>query len=99
MPLLSLLPDVSQGRIPADMTSAIAAADRLKEERDALFDEHARIMGAVGELLSVSERENEQDLVDFAGRVAAHAMSEIEVLEPAAILVGDTVRQRLQPAK
>jgi hypothetical protein len=98
-PLLSLLPDVSEGRITDDMIFAIAAADRLKGERKALFDQHAEIQAAVGELISAGEGANERDLVDFASRVAAHAMSEIEILEPAAVLVGDTVRQQLAPSK
>jgi hypothetical protein len=98
-PLLSLLPDVSEGRITADMSFAIAAADRLKEEREALFDQHAEIQSAVGDLISAGEDANERDLVDFASRVAAHAMSEVEILEPAAVLVGDAVRQQLAPSK
>ena len=98
-PLLSLLPDVSEGRITADMTFAIAAADRLKEEREALFDQHAEIQSAVGDLIAAGEGANEQDLVDFASRVAAHAMSEIEVLEPAAVLVGDAMRQQMAASK
>jgi hemerythrin HHE cation binding domain-containing protein len=94
-PLLSLLPDVSEGRVTADMTFAIAAADRLKAERDELFDQHAQIQAAIGDLISAGRGANEQEIVDFATRVAAHATSEIEVTEPAAILVGDTVRQQL----
>ena len=38
-------------------------------------------------------------VVEFASRVAAHAMSEIEVLEPAAVLVGDAVRQQMAASK
>jgi hypothetical protein len=98
-PLLVLLPDVSEGRITADMTFAIAAVDHLKREREALFDQHAEIQAAVGELISTGQGAHEQDLVDFASRVAAHAMSEIEILEPSAILVGDAVRQQLAPSK
>jgi hypothetical protein len=46
----------------------------------------------VGELISAGQGAHERDLVEFASRVAAHAMSEIEILEPAALLVGDAVR-------
>lgn len=94
-PLLALLPDVSEGRFSGDMTSAIAAADRLRAERDALFDEHAEIQAAVGELIFAGQDTSEQRVVDLAGRIAAHAMSEIEIVEPAAVLVGDTVRRQL----
>ena len=38
---------------------------------------------------------SEQGIVDLAGRIAAHAMSEIEIVEPAAVLVGDAVRRQL----
>jgi len=94
-PLLALLPDISEGRFSGDMTSAIAAADRLRAERDALFDEHAEIQAAVGELILAGQDTSEQGIVDLAGRIAAHAMSEIEIVEPAAVLVGDTVRRQL----
>jgi hypothetical protein len=99
LPLLSLLPDVSEGNITADMTSAIAVADRLKAERGALFDTHAEIAAAVGELILVSEGANERELVDFAARIAVHAMGEVEVLEPAAVLVGEVLRQQLTPSQ
>ena len=98
-PLLSLLPAVSDGRITADMSFAIALADRLETERGALFDSHAEISAAIGELVVAGEGANEQDLVDLAGRIETHALSEIEVLEPAALLVGHTVRQQLAPNK
>lgn len=53
----------------------------------------------MGDLISAGQDANERDLVDFASRVAAHAMSEVEILEPAAVLVGDAVRQQLAPTK
>jgi hypothetical protein len=99
LPLLSLLPAVSEGQMTAEMTSAIALADRLMAERDALFDAHAEIAAAVGELISAGEGASERELVDFAGRVATHAMSEVEVLEPAAVLVGDVLRRELTPSQ
>jgi hypothetical protein len=80
------------------MTYAIAVADRLQAERDALFDAHAEIAAAVGELIAAGEGANERDPVDLAGRLAVHAMGEIEVLEPAAGLVGEVLRQQLAPS-
>jgi hypothetical protein len=98
-PLLSLLPAVSEGRITADMNFAIALADCLEAERGTLLDSHAEISAALGELVAAGEGANEQNLVDLAGRIETHALTEIEVLEPAAVLVGHTVRQQLAPDK
>lgn len=95
LPLLSLLPELCEGRIAGDMAFAIEMADALKAERQAMFDENAEIMAAVGELIQAGGPANETDLVVFGGLVADHVMSEIELSEPAAILVGDAVRLRL----
>lgn len=95
-PPLSLLPAVAEGRITPDMAWAIAMADRVKAEQAKLFDEHALIMDAVGDLMAAGEPGNERDLLAIAHRVAGHATTEAEVLEPTAILVGESLRQRLQ---
>jgi hypothetical protein len=95
-PPLSLLPAIAEGQVTPEMTWAISMADQVKAEQAALFDEHALIMDAVGDLVAAGEGDNEHDLVAFAQRVAGHAMIEAEVLEPAAILVGETLRQRLE---
>jgi len=99
IPLLSLLPEVCDGSFRGDVTSAIAMADHLKAERQTMFDSNAQIMTAMGELIHAGGAAHEQDLVDFGGRVATHVMGEIEVSEPAAILVGDALRQRLDAEK
>ena len=95
LPLLALLPDLCEGRIAADMGSAIETADALKAERQAMFDDNAEIMSAVGELIQAGGAAREAELVMLGGRVADHVMSEIEISEPAAILVGEALRARL----
>jgi hypothetical protein len=94
-PPLVLLPAIAEGRITPDMNWAIPLADRVAAERATLFEEHSEIMGAVGELLSAASINGEDALLAFGHRVAAHALNEIEILEPAAILVGETLRSRL----
>ncbi|MBX6323833.1 MAG: hypothetical protein IRY94_18615, partial [Rhodospirillaceae bacterium] len=54
-----------------------------------------RIMEAVGMLIATGEKANDPPLVDLGERIAMHAMSEIEVVEPSAQLVGETVRRAL----
>jgi hypothetical protein len=78
------------------MTWAIESADRLKNARDELFAEHAQIMHAVGALALLSDKTNDGATMEFVSRLASHVMSEIEVLEPAAVLVGETVRRHLK---
>jgi hypothetical protein len=56
-------------------------------------------MSAMGELIQAGGTANETDLVLLGGIVADHVMSEIELSEPAAILVGDALRLRLAPGK
>jgi hypothetical protein len=49
----------------------------------------------MNELIDVGKKKKDQELVRLATRVAAQSLNDVEVNQPAAILVGDYLRLRL----
>jgi hypothetical protein len=96
-PPLSLLPAVAAGRITPDMVWAIAMADKVKANIGTLHDEHTQIVTALLDLVAAGERENDVNVVGLAHEVTADQIEEVEVLQPATILVGELLRSKLPP--
>jgi hypothetical protein len=94
-PPLGLLPALSDGQISSGMRDAVTMADKVKAERDVLFKEHTRITEALNSLIAAAEQDKQPALVAFARSAALHSLDEVEVLQPAAILVGEYVKARL----
>lgn len=94
-PPLGLLPALSEGRITPDMKDAVAMAEKVRAEQDALFKEHTKITEALNNLVDAAEQERQSELVAFARGAALHSLNEVEVLQPAAILIGEYVKARL----
>ena len=99
LPPLSLLSRIAKGEITKDMEPAIAMADRTKSALSEFEDDHIKITSLMNELIEVGKRKKDDELVRLATRVAAQSLNDIEVNQPAAILVGDYLRQRLLPAR
>jgi hypothetical protein len=57
--------------------------------------EQARIVEALGRLGDAAEREGNRQVAQFAEKLKLHAQTEEEVLYPAAIVVGDYLRLKL----
>jgi hypothetical protein len=96
-PNLMLLPAVVAGRITEDMRWAIANADRIRSEHDTLRRLHAAITDAAAELEAAAQAAGAKDTVGFARDVVADDLGDQEVVEPASVLVGDTIRKTLPP--
>jgi hypothetical protein len=94
-PPLSLLPRLARGPVTPDMAAVLPLVARLKEELPLMIEEHRAIMGAVRELAVAAETENDEQYIRFAAELMMHAQLEEEVLYPAAILVGEYVKERL----
>jgi len=94
-PPLSLLPRLARGPVTPDMAAVLPLVARLKEELPLMIEEHRAIMGAVRELAVAAETENDEPYIRFAAELMMHAQLEEEVLYPAAILVGEYVKERL----
>lgn len=96
LPPLSLLPAVAEGQVTADMAAVTAMTDNLKAELPTMLAEHRRIAAAAEALSVAAQRSGEPAALRFAEKLLAHARAEELVLYPAALLVGDTLRRRLQ---
>ena len=68
--------------------------ERTKASKDSLQEDHIQITSIMNDLIQAATRANEADLVVFASNVAAHNLGEIEVLQPATLLIGDYLRSK-----
>ena len=94
LPPLALLAPLSRGEVPEGAASAQAMSDTLKAELPTMLEEHKRIRAAVAELGKVARAAGNEKYERLAEQLAQHALTEEEVLYPAAILVGDLLRAR-----
>lgn len=95
LPTLALLPQITRGAISKEMEQvAIAMANRTKAALPQLLNEHIRITSLMNELIEAGKTDHEEELTRLATRVAIQSLSEVEVAEPTAILVGDYLRRR-----
>ena len=95
-PPLGLLARLARDDVTPDMADALPLIARLKAEMPLMLDEHRAIKGALRNLEELATAEGKLEIADFARRLTLHAQSEEEILYPAAILVGDVLKQRLQ---
>lgn len=94
LPPLGLLAPLARGEMPEGAASALAMSDTLRAELPTMLEEHKRIRAAVLELGRVAKAAGAEKHVRLADQLAQHALTEEEVLYPAAILVGDLIRAR-----
>lgn len=97
IPPLALLPRLAKGLLTPDMADILPLVARLKEEMPLMIQEHRAIVGAVQELATAAESENDEKYIRFAAELLVHAQMEEEVLYPAAVLVGEYVKAKLHP--
>lgn len=96
LPPLSLLPAVVEGKVTTDMAAATAMTDNLKAELPTMLAEHRQIVAAAQALRAAAQRSGETAALRFADKLLVHARTEELVLYPAALLVGDMLRQRMR---
>ncbi len=94
-PPLSLLTRLARDAVTPDMAEVLPLAARLKEELPLMIEEHKAILGALRELAIAAETEGNEEYTRFAAALIMHAQMEEEVLYPAAILVGEYVKLKL----
>ncbi len=95
LPPLGLLAALARGEVTSEMTQVLALTDRLEAELPAMLAEHRAIVDALAKLSDAAQRAGRSDIVEFAHDLTQHARTEEEVMYPAAVLVGQVVRQRL----
>jgi hypothetical protein len=95
LPPLGLLAPLAAGeRRSTGMNDVLAMTDALRKEMPRMLEEHQHIRAAVERLRTSAREERASEPVELADELAAHAISEEEVLYPAAILVGEVIRAR-----
>ena len=95
LPPLALLGElIREGPTPV-MREILPLTDALNRELPAMLKEHQVIGRALDELERVAREEDMGRYVDLAAKIRAHALNEEQILYPAAILVGEFVRSRL----
>ena len=99
LPPLGLLPTLAAGNAVADPPAVLAMTDTLKREMPQMLTDHKGIRAAVEQLRVVASAAKDAKVEKLAEELALHARTEEEVLYPAAMLVGDIVRTRTQPAR
>ena len=95
LPPLGLLGLLAKGEVRPEMAEVLAMTDRLRSELPNMLAEHARIVEALGRLAFAAEREHNRQVAGFAEKLKLHAQTEEEVLYPAAIVLGEYLRLKL----
>ena len=95
LPPLGLLAALARGEWSAEMAEVLALTEQLEAELPQMLEEHRGIVEALSKLREAAARAGHDDIVTFAEALVEHAQTEEAVMYPAAILVGQVVRQRL----
>lgn len=95
LPPLGLLSRLVQGRVTAEMSDVLSMTDRLKAELPRMLEEHQQIVAALGNLAEAAKSEKKDRYDRFTKKLVLHAKNEEEVLYPAAILVGEYLKAKL----
>ncbi|MDZ5457955.1 hemerythrin domain-containing protein [Azohydromonas lata] len=95
LPPLGLLAALARGEWNAEMVQVLPLTEQLEAELPQMLAEHQSIVAALNKLREVAARAGRGDIVAFAEALVEHARTEEEVMYPAAVLVGQVVRQRL----
>jgi hypothetical protein len=95
LPPLTLLPILADGKVTPDMAWAITMADRVKAERELIFQEHTRVTDVLNALVVAAIRAKDKDATEFAQAAAADSLNDLELLEPTVLLIGEYLRGKL----
>lgn len=95
LPPLTLLPVLADGKVTSDMAWAVAMADRVRAEREQIFQEHTEVTDTLNALVAAAAKARDNTAKEFAEAAAADALNDVELLEPTVLLIGDYLRARL----
>jgi hemerythrin superfamily protein len=76
----------------------IVMTDKLKAQYGQMLADHDTINAAIRKLMEAAEEEDKPEYVSFAHKLVLHARTEEEVFYPAAILIGEYLKLRLDEA-
>lgn len=95
LPPLGLLVRLARGECHSAMAEVLAHTDWLRNNLPILLSEHHVIRAALERMLAAARGVGRTDCAEFAERLMTHLRMEEEVMYPAAILVGEYLKQRL----
>jgi hemerythrin superfamily protein len=98
LPPLGLLRHLAEGKVTPEMAGVFRMTDRLKTVLPQLLKEHQTIMDALKAMAETAKQERKLDYARFAEKMMLHARTEEEVLYPASILIGEYLKQKLNPS-
>jgi hypothetical protein len=98
MPPLAILQKLVQGEITADMARFVERTDAFRTALPRMLDDHKAIVRTLRTLMQAATAEKQPGAAQFAQKMIMHAQMEEEILYPAAILVGEYLRLRLENA-
>lgn len=96
LPPIGLLASLARGKVNATMASVLNMTDRLKEELPKMLREHKTIVSLLKKLSAAARREKKPEHARFAKKMTLHAKTEEEFFYPAAILVGEYLKLKLE---
>ncbi len=96
LPPLGLLAPLARGAVTPEMRAVLPMTDSLRAELPKMPEEHKAIHAATVHLGEVAKAAGDSAAARVAEQLLVHAQNEEEVMYPAAILVGDIVRARLE---
>ena len=97
LPPLGLLQGLARGgAVTEEMMDVLPITDALAAELPGMLREHERIRAALEDLARVAREEGHPEYAALAEKIMVHAQMEEQVTSPAAVLVGEVVRMRLE---
>ena len=99
LPPLTLLPYLADGKATPDMAWAIAMSDRVRADREVIFQEHTQMNTLLTELRDAGRRAHDREAIDFATSDAVESLDDLEIQEPTVLLIGEYLKARLSATK
>jgi hypothetical protein len=99
LPPLTLLGQLADGKISPDMRWAIAMSDRVKAEREKTYQQHTAITDAMNALAAAARKAHDAAALNFAQAAVADSLTDLELIEPMSIVIGDYLKAKLPPGQ
>lgn len=96
LPPIGLLATLARGEVDEEMRGVLIMTERLKAELPEMLREHQAVVAALEQLTAAAEKEKLPEHARFAEKLMLHAKTEEEVLYPAAVLVGEYLKLKLE---
>jgi hemerythrin superfamily protein len=96
LPPLGLLSALAHGTVPTDSEKALRMVEKLMANLEHLIEEHHEIEKAMKKLIREAPEEDKFEHEEFAKELNSHAEEEEEILFPAALLIGEYLRVRME---